>query len=113
MPSPTQRSLALLREQGYVPWIAEHYNAFARVRRDLYGFIDIVALKPGEKGVLAVQTTSGSNVSARIHKIEANPNHKLWIECGNRILIHGWQKIKGKWACRTHAVTPLTLEDLL
>jgi len=24
--SPTQRSLKLLREQGYKPWIVEHWN---------------------------------------------------------------------------------------
>lgn len=100
MPSPTQRSLELLKENGYAPWIAEHYNAFARVRRDLYGFIDIVALSHEYKGILAVQTTSGTNVSARVAKILGLPIHRLWISCGNRIQIHGWRKLRGRWKCR-------------
>ena len=100
MPSPTSRSLQLLKENGYVPWISEHYNAFAHFRRDLYGFIDIVALHPDYRGILAIQTTTGSNTSAREAKILGLPVHRLWVSCGNRIQIHGWRKLKGHWKCR-------------
>ena len=118
MPSPTQRSLALLREQGYTPWIVEYWNAYARIRKDLYGFIDIVALKENTPGLLGVQTTSGSNVSARITKIRANPLHRLWLSCGNRIQVHGWRKLtrgfsRPTWQCQITDIENQTLEDLL
>ena len=93
--SPTQRSLKLLRGEGYVCQIVEHFNMFAHVRVDLFGFIDIVAMKVGEQGLLGVQTTSSSNSAARVTKIKGIPEHKLWLSTGNRIEVHGWSK-KGK-----------------
>jgi len=93
MRGPTQRSLNLLRQQGYTVYIVEHFNAFAKVRRDLFGFIDIVAIHPDKKGVLGVQTTSGSNLAARITKAEALPAYALWLNCGNAVEFHGWRKI--------------------
>lgn len=93
MRGPTQRSLNLLRKQGYTCYIVEHFNAFAKVRRDLFGFIDIAALHPDKKGVLGVQTTSGSNLAARITKAEALDAYKLWLAAGNAVEFHGWRKI--------------------
>lgn len=103
MSSPTQRSLALLKKEGYVPWITEHFNSFGNVRVDLYGFIDIVALKSGEVGILGVQTTAASGLSARVHKILGIPAYHLWLECGNRIWVMGWRKEKktNHWKSRT------------
>lgn len=84
----------LLRKQGYTVYVVEHYNAFAKVRRDLFGFIDIVAIHPAERGVLGIQTTTGSNLAARETKARALPVYKLWLECGNTIEFHGWRKLK-------------------
>ena len=90
--SPTVRSLALLRKQGFHAQVVERYNQYARVRVDLFGFIDIVAIKEGESGVTGVQTTSASNLSARVNKILGIPAAQLWLATGNRILVHGWAK---------------------
>lgn len=90
--SPTQRSLKLLRDLGFTCQIVEHWNAFARRRIDLFGIIDIVAIKSGSTGVLGVQTTTSDNLSARVHKAEAEETMKIWLNCGNRLLIHGWDK---------------------
>jgi hypothetical protein len=93
MTSPTQRSLAVLRKEGYTCQIVEHWNPFAHIRQDLFGFIDIVAIKKGESGVLGIQTTSQTNSMKRLHKIIENPITKIWLESGNRIEIHGWAKM--------------------
>lgn len=98
MPSPTQRSLALLRAEGYTVAIVEHWNAFAKIRQDLFGFVDLVALRPGE--TLAVQTTSGDNVNKRIAKIVEHDNLPRVLEAGWIVEVHGWAKRKGKWDCR-------------
>ena len=50
----------MLRDQGYKVWITEHWNPWARIRQDLFGCIDLLAIGNGE--TLAVQTTSRSNV---------------------------------------------------
>ena len=111
--SPTVRSLAILRKEGYTAQVVERWNAYGMVRIDLFGFIDICAIKEGESGVLGVQTTSQSNVSARLKKILFIPESKLWLITGNKLLLHGWAK-KGKIGKRkTWQVTSryITLED--
>ena len=111
--SPTVRSLKILREDGYTAQVVERWNSYARVRIDLFGFIDICCIKSGEVGVIGVQTTSQSNVSARLKKILAIPEAKTWLATGNKILLHGWAK-KGKMGKRKlWKVTSrfITLED--
>ena len=99
MPSPTQRSLAKLRADGYLAAVVEHFNHVVRIRQDLFGFIDILAIRRGE--VLGVQATSRSNVSSRVAKIADHPNVAAVREAGIRIEVHGWGKMaSGKWECR-------------
>jgi hypothetical protein len=56
MTSPTKRTLAKLRKEGYLCAIVEKFNRFAGIRQDLFGFIDILAIREGE--IIGVQTTS-------------------------------------------------------
>lgn len=96
--SPTQRSLKLLREKGYTVAVVEHWNSFVNKRFDLFGFIDLLALKDGE--TLAVQTTSYSNVSARINKIADHENVAAVRKAGWSIHVHGWHKVGRFWQVR-------------
>jgi len=90
--SPTQRTLALLRDKcNMVCGITEHWNAHIRIRQDLFGFIDIVALSR-ELGIVAVQTTSADNASARVAKIQASEAATAWLEAGGRIWVVSWRK---------------------
>lgn len=99
--TPTQLSLKALRDAGYTAAIVEHWNPHVRIRQDLFGFIDIVALRHGE--TLAVQTTSRDNLSARLRKIADHPNLPAVREAGWRIEVHGWaqKKQRAPWECRT------------
>lgn len=104
MSSPTQRSLAKLRSEWPLVAITERWNAFAKVRQDLWGFVDVLCCR--QDSLLAVQTTSGSNVSARYEKIALLPSVTHWLSnpaC--RLVIHGWARRgdRGKrkvWTCR-------------
>ena len=97
--TPTQRSLARLRETGYVAEVVERWNPFARRRQDLFGVIDIVCLGDGE--TIGVQTTSGSNVSARVKKITESAHLGALRRAGWKLVIHGWRKnAAGKWQLR-------------
>ena len=86
--TPTQRSLAEMRERGYFCWIVEYWHAFARQRKDLWGFVDILCL--GEDEIIGVQCTSMSNVSARVKKIAEHENVAAVRKAGIRILVQGW-----------------------
>lgn len=86
--TPTQRSLKYLRASGYLATVTEHWNSFAKIRVDLFGFVDILAVKPGE--TLAVQCTSASNVSKRVTKIAGHENTPHLRSAGWTLHVHGW-----------------------
>ncbi|MEY4760669.1 MAG: hypothetical protein RLZZ200_525 [Pseudomonadota bacterium] len=97
--SPTQRSLAELRKRGY-PLVAvtEKWNPHARIRQDLFGIVDVLAV--GDD-IVAVQATSGSNVASRVAKIAESDAAPHLRKAGIRILVHGWRKnSKGRWELR-------------
>jgi carbonic anhydrase len=101
--TPTARTLAYLRKAGYTAAVTERWNPFAHIRQDLYGFIDVLACREGE--ILAVQSTTGANLSSRLAKIKAEPRARVWLAAGGKIVVHGWAKqgARGKrktWVCR-------------
>lgn len=110
MSSPTQRSLKYLREAGNEAQVVERWNAFAHIRVDLFGWIDIVAVNPQVHGILGVQTTTAANVSARALKARGNKALRAWLLAGGRLALHGWHKKKNRWVL--HTERDLCLEDL-
>lgn len=91
MSSPTQRTLAYLRDLGYEATVCEYYNSFTRKRNDLYGFGDIIAFRDDE--TLLVQATSTGNMRARVKKIHDIPAAWLWMGSPHRSLwVMGWKK---------------------
>ncbi len=97
--SPTARSLAKLRERGYVAGVVERWIAEPGIHVDLFGFLDIVAVKPGE--TVGVQATTGDHVAARLRKIEDSPSLPLVRAAGWRVVVHGWRKsAMGVWVLR-------------
>ena len=101
--SPTQRSLAFLREQGYLVSIVERWNPHARIRQDLWGWCDLLAIRKGE--VLAVQVTA-SAVSARIKKIQESETIAAVRDAGIRVEIHGWRKnSQGRYVLRVEDIS--------
>ena len=97
--TPTQRSLKYLRDAGYTVAIVEHWNSFARIRQDLFGIIDLLAVRGTE--TLGVQTTSSTNVAARIRKLEESPMLSILREANWSIHVHGWRKVGNRWQVRS------------
>ena len=96
--SPTALTLRELRKEGWTAQVVEHWVPGANVRRDLFGVIDVLALR--DDTILGVQATSASNVSARIHKIADHPNLPAIRKAGIRLEVHGWAKKDHRWVCR-------------
>ena len=102
--SATQYSMAWLRKNGYsvdkteqtVRWPNPAFpGTFKIVKKDLFGFCDIAAVKSGEPGTTYVQTTSdegGGHSGARVEKIAGIPVAYIILRAGNRIHVHGWSK---------------------
>jgi|WetSurMetagenome_2_1015567.scaffolds.fasta_scaffold664019_2 hypothetical protein len=98
-----QRSKQELERQGYLVWIVEVWLAWGNVRRDLYHFADLVAIRPDCQGVLAIQAT-GEDVLEHVRKllfgykdakgkqIEPNIYLPVWLKAGNQFFIWAWRK---------------------
>lgn len=109
--SPTQRSLKYLRKQGCeLVAVVEHWNPWANIRQDLFGIIDVIAIKGDQ--TIAVQSCSGTDVSKRVAKmVEAtwkNPETKTehlvvdsLLRAGFKVFVHGWKRNAAeKWVLR-------------
>lgn len=68
--------------EGYVFGMTESYNAFSGKKRDLFTFIDGVAINDTE--TVAVQVTSHSNHNARLKKIRSLDIAELWLKGQHR-----------------------------
>lgn len=114
MASPTSRSLQELKKRGYQAQIVEKWNSFAKIRIDLFGCIDIVAVDGKTNGVLGVQATSTANVNARIKKSVMIPALRAWLMSGNRFSVWGWAKRgpRGERKLWELKEIPITLDDL-
>lgn len=121
--TPTARALAIIRKGGGMAAVVEKYvqtpPRFAPngqvaqptrfgIRRDVWGFGDILAVRPEHKGALLLQVTSIGGLSARVRKAKQDPSTCedakerkaaeerkealiLWITQGNRAEIWGIQ----------------------
>jgi hypothetical protein len=110
MSSPTSRSLERLRKEGWTAGVVEKWIPMTKQRLDLFGCIDIVAVRPGQ--TLGVQATSDSNVNGRITKSIQLPGLLAWLQASNRFQVWGWGK-KGKkgqrklWSLRIQEIVLL------
>lgn len=91
--SPTQRSLAHLRKEGWTVAVVEKFNPFAKIRQDLFGFGDLFCFHPRRRLDMIVQTTTAENMAARVQKVKENATAVLWLAIPHhRIEVHGWAK---------------------
>ena len=114
--TPTARTLAECKRRGWTAQVVEKWNPHARVRQDLFGCIDIVAIAPpddeilGSPRIIGIQATSnnGGNHAAHRAKILAEPRIKAWLEAGAALELWSWAKQgpRGKrkvWTLRVEA----------
>ena len=93
MTTPTQLSLRHLRDEGWTVDVCERWLAGLNQRKDLFGIIDLVALRGPE--TMGVQTTSNNNFNARLNKMRDDkhrPALGFLLEAGWHIVVHGWAK---------------------
>lgn len=105
MSSPTQRTLAELRKRGYqLVQVVERWNPHARIRQDLFSFVDVLAVRvvegqPAE--TFAVQACRGADISTRVRKITECDSYHVLRLAGWSIAVWGWRKnAKGRYVLR-------------
>ena len=119
--TPTARTLKALRAAGHEAEVVEKWVRFSKpgndlkltgtpgVRRDLFGFADIVALKDGH--IVGIQCCSMSTRAAHLKKIRAEPRLGTWWGAGGLCELWAWRKVKVKrggkavrWQCEVVTV---------
>jgi len=101
-----ERSMILLRKEGFIVGKTEHWNPFCKRRQDLFGFADAVFLSTstdGEDGQICALQCVNTHLPEHIAKIRENEAARAWFACGGGIVIHNWkQRSKNKvkrWEC--------------
>ncbi len=112
MTSPTGRTLAYLRRAGYTPAVAERWIPRANVRKDLFGIIDIVAIKAGSP-ILGIQVTTAGNLSTRVAKARHCPALPTWLATGAAFELHGWRQVDGRWRVKIVTLRAGDLEPVV
>jgi len=120
MSKHTQRTLKGLQDKGYLTdicerWILNPRHPAGGVRRDLFWFLDIIAIRDND--ILGVQSC-GTAFSQHRHKIlgECRSAAWAWLKAGGKIELWGWRKLKVKrggkavrWTPRIEEITGVTL----
>ena len=113
--SPIKHTLAELRRLGYHAAIVERWNQRAKVRHDLFGAINVVAVRTkvtivahedafgyhvpecdwqdyGVFGIQACSATDAARREAKVRALAADPVSPIraWLEAGNRLEIWAW-----------------------
>jgi len=108
--SNTSRTLEYIRSQGWLADKVEQFNRYAGEfgqRKDMFGFGDIVAL--GENSIIAIQSC-GADYAAHYRKMTEDekvaPNVVKWLECGGRVILIAWRKVKLKRGGKAMRWTP-------
>ena len=95
--STVKLSLDHLRALGYVVEVVERWvpdpAGGVRVRRDLFGILDLVALRGDE--TLGVQTTTRGELARRARKIAESEHVGALREAGWTLTVHGWHQPRG------------------
>lgn len=107
--TPTARTMERLRSEGWTTDKVEQRLPIPGkfVTRDMGGFADGIAWKPGA-GILAWNATSGSNVAAHVNKYHGigigveNKNLRLWLLAGGQFQIWGWRLAGPRGARKTY-----------
>lgn len=120
MGSQSARSMEIFRERGWFVEKVEQVVHGTFIKRDCFGFLDLICVRAGDKGVTGVQVCASDRKADHVAKAQRLEAIWTWLRCGNRIAIHSWRKrssrhaVTKKWGQKRWAVVEmfLSLEDL-
>jgi len=90
-----REAIKILESQGWTAFVVEQTIPYSFLKRDCFGFGDILAVSP-TRGILMIQATGGGNGSTRAIKIRQEPRHAIWLAAGGRIQVWDFVKRAGQ-----------------
>lgn len=85
------RTKKMLADDGWLVSNQERWNPYAKVTQDLWGFCDLLCVKPGV-GTRAIQLTSATNRAHRREKLDHEPRAATCHAAGWTVEIITWGK---------------------
>ena len=124
MATPTSRTLDYLRKCGFLAAVVEvwlpmhrpgrqHEDGPPGIRRDLFGFADVIGIHPIHREVLLVQCTTEAHLGDRLTKAKRLQELAVCLRAGVKVEFWGWRKRGGHWEPRRVAVTGKDLVTVL
>lgn len=92
-----------LLDKGFTVEKTERWCPFSMRRKDLFQFIDFVALAAGQ--IIGVQSTSYEHKSDRRAKIQSLQTALDWCKAGGHIWLLTWKKVLNKWQPNLEIIT--------
>jgi hypothetical protein len=111
--TPTARTLTYLRRLGFIADVCERWLPHAGVRRDLFGFADIIAVHQRDRIIMLVQTTTTGHMAHRLAKAKARHELLAWLRSGGQFQVHGWEQRGSRWTCRRVDVAAEDLAEVI
>jgi hypothetical protein len=108
--SPSARSTQHLKAEGWFVSRVEQTIPHTFIKRDCYGWADLLCVHP-LKGIALVQVTSSGNLASRITKARtvAGPL-TAWLVAGGKLLAHGWAKRGARGQAKTWQLREVELK---
>ena len=91
--TPMERTLKLFKSRGYLCGIVERFIPARKIKIDLFGIIDLVAV--AEHEILGVQVC-GSDFAPHVAKILGSETALPWLRAGGGLVLVGWTCRKGR-----------------
>jgi hypothetical protein len=115
MPSPTARTLELMRRCGYLAAVVERWIPVPgkNIRRDLFGAFDVLAVHPVRREVVLIQTTTADHLTHRLAKVKAIPELPGLLAAGCKVQVHGWKQRGPHWRIKVIDVRAGDLADVV
>lgn len=111
--TPTARTLNALRKRGFIADVVERWLPVVRIRKDLFGILDVVAVGHGMS--VGIQLTTAANTPSRVRKLQESPALYDLLRAGWTIQVWGWRKpgkLNQKWSYRVvHLGGPISDTD--
>ncbi len=85
-------AVELLTAEGWTCQVVQHrIHKGKHTYRDLFGCIDIVAIKAGHK-IAGIQVTDPHNFNARVNKCLQEPRMKTWLAANGSLEVWGVER---------------------
>lgn len=116
-PDYNSKAKKLFHMRGYLVERVDQHNAFSGQAKDLFGIMDMLAIKGGDPVCVGIQVTGPTGMLPHIRQYVTNPeklgNLRAWLSPTRRLVIVSFEKVDNRWQPLEREVTEADIETVL